>query len=217
MNHYKAVLFDLDGTLADSLEDIADAMNQTLKQFGYPVFPTPDYRYFVGTGLRNLVIKCLPEDKKADRYVDETLAVLMTEYGKNVLNKTVLYPGIPELLDVLKQKKYKLAVLSNKADILTQQIAQNLLSKWSFDIIMGVSDRFPRKPDPKSALYIAETLDIDKEQFLYLGDTGVDMQTANAAGMFPIGVTWGFRKKEELIDNGARLIIDKPQDLISRL
>ena len=213
MEQYKAALFDLDGTLVDSLEDIADAMNRTLRLFDYPDFPTDEYRYLVGNGLRNLVWKCLPEGKKEDQYVDETLAVMMKEYGGALLNKSALYPGISELLDFLTEKNYKLAVLSNKADVLTQEIAAKLLNKWPFELILGVTDRFPRKPDPTSALYISRQLNLKPDQFLYFGDTGVDMKTANAAGMFPVGVSWGFRSRDELIENGARLVIDKSQNL----
>jgi haloacid dehalogenase superfamily, subfamily IA, variant 1 with third motif having Dx(3-4)D or Dx(3-4)E len=217
MYPYEAIVFDLDGTLVDSLQDIADAMNRTLQHFGYPVFPTDTYRYFVGNGLRTLVWKSLPEDKKAEKYVDETLIVMMSEYGKTTVNKTVLYPGIPELLDASVQRGYKLAVLSNKADSLTQKIVAKLLNKWTFDIVLGASERFPRKPDPEAAIYISDQMNISANQFLYLGDTGVDMQTANAAGMYPVGVTWGFRAREELIENGAQLIIDKPEELIPKL
>ncbi|MCC8147132.1 MAG: HAD family hydrolase [Bacteroidales bacterium] len=216
-NNFSAVLFDLDGTLVDSLIDIADAMNRTLTHFGYPVFNYGAYKYFVGNGLRTLVYKCLPEDKKEDRYVNETLAVMMIEYGKSYSNKTVLYPGISGLLDELTSKGYKLAVLSNKADNLTQKIASILLRQWKFEIIMGATEQFPRKPSPDAALFIAEKLNVYPENIMYLGDTNADMQTANAAGMYAVGVTWGFRERKELEENGAREIIDHPKDLIPLL
>ncbi|GHS99929.1 phosphoglycolate phosphatase [Bacteroidia bacterium] len=217
MKHpFSAVLFDLDGTLIDSLYDIAHAMNHTLERFGYPVYPLEDYNYFVGNGLKNLVQKCLPEDKKEKIYVEETLAAMMEEYEQSCIHKTVLYDGIPELLDALTANHYKLAVLSNKADPLTQKIAKQLLSRWKFEIILGANDNFPRKPVPDAALFIANTMQIAPENILYLGDTNIDMQTAHAAGMYPVGVSWGFRPKKELEENGAKFIIDYPTDLLKK-
>lgn len=217
MHKFTALIFDLDGTLVDSLHDIADAMNRTLIRFGYPVYNYNDYRYFVGGGLRNLVIRCLPQADRTDRRVDELLGVMMDEYGQNYVKKTALYPGIPELLDLLTEKGYKMSILSNKADELTQKIVSSLLDRWKFDEVMGNSERFPRKPAPESALYIAKTMDVDPQAVLYLGDTDIDMQTAHAAGMYPVGVTWGFRSEEELIANGAERIIHHPADLFPLL
>ncbi|MDL2224314.1 HAD family hydrolase [Bacteroidales bacterium OttesenSCG-928-M06] len=215
--NFSAVIFDLDGTLADSLMDIADAMNRTLESFDYPTFNYEDYKYFVGNGLKTLVYRCLPENKKDDTSVEEVLSVLMKEYRKSYVDKTVLYPGIPELLDELTQKGYKLSVLSNKADSLTQKIAATLLDKWNFEIILGATEDFPRKPEPDAALFISQQMNILPENIFYLGDTDTDMQTANAAGMYAIGVTWGFRQRKELEENGAKLIIDHPMDLIKFL
>ena len=217
MHQFSAVLFDLDGTLANSLYDIADAMNRTLLRFDCSIYDYEAYRYFVGSGLRNLVIQCLPENRQGKKEVDEVLAVMMEEYGKSYVDKTVLYDGIPELLDALVAKKYKLAVLSNKADELTQKVADRLLTNWSFDIILGATERFPRKPAPDSALFVAGKLGVAPENILYLGDTNIDMQTANAAGMYAVGVTWGFRPRKELEENGAKMIIDLPPDLLKIL
>lgn len=217
MNKFSAVIFDLDGTLVDSIQDIADSMNRTLTHFGYKTYRYDEYKYFVGNGLMNLVAKCLPEDKRTESHIEEVLFVMMSKYRKNSVNKTVLYPGIPELLDHLSEKNYKMAVLSNKADVLTQDIAMQLLYKWNFEIILGASDFFPRKPNPQSALFIAEELHVQPENILYLGDTDTDMKTANAAGMYAVGVSWGFRERKELEENGAKLIIDKPEELIKAL
>lgn len=217
MCNFSGIIFDLDGTLADSLMDIGDAMNRTLAHFNYPTYTYNDYKYFVGNGLKNLVNKCLPADKKEEKYVEETLSVMMQEYGESYADKTILYPGIPELLDEFIIRKYKLAVLSNKADNLTQKIASHLLSNWPFEIIMGASELFPRKPDLIAALFIADKLNIQPQNMLYVGDTNTDMQTANSAGMYAVGVTWGFREKKELVENGAKIIIDHPMDLIKYL
>lgn len=210
---YQAVIFDLDGTLVDSLEDIADAMNQTLLRFDYPIHSYESYKYFVGNGLKNLVYQCIPIERRNELHVLECLDVMMEEYRKNYVSKTKLYDGIDDLLTFLKKQGFKLAILSNKVDELTQKIYKKLLYSWQFDFILGATDQFPRKPDPESALYIAKEINILPENILYIGDTGVDMQTARTAGMFSIGVTWGFRQRQELEENGAQLIINNPGEL----
>ncbi len=217
MNIVRAVIFDLDGTLVDSLVDIANAMNRTLMRFNYPTYDYDAYKYFVGNGLKTLVYQCLPDNKKEEEHVIECLGIMMEEYRKTVTEKTVPYPGIPELLDELSKLNIKMAILSNKADELTQKICSRLLNQWHFEIIMGASELFPRKPDPASALYIAETMDVIPKNITYIGDTNVDMKTANAAGMFAVGVTWGFRTREELEENGAKLIINHPTELLNYL
>ncbi|MDR0427892.1 MAG: HAD family hydrolase [Dysgonamonadaceae bacterium] len=217
MSNFSGVIFDLDGTLVDSLPDIADAMNRTLRYFGYPVYSYEEYKYMVGSGLKNLVYKALPEDKKGDRYINETLLLMMREYGKSYADKTVLYEGIPELLDALTLKGCKLSVLSNKADSLTQKIVSALFTGRKFEVILGASERFPRKPAPDAALFIAERMNIPPGNILYTGDTNIDMQTANAAGMYAVGVSWGFRKREELEESGAETIINHPMDLMELL
>jgi phosphoglycolate phosphatase len=217
MQNYKAVIFDLDGTLIDSLYDIADSMNSILFHNGYPTFDYEAYKHFVGNGLKNLVYNCLPEDKNNEENVVRCLSMMMDEYGRHYADKTHLYGGIAELLDELTGAGVKISILSNKADELTQKICKKLFNNWHFEIILGASDQFPRKPDPRSALYVARFMEIEPEEILYAGDTNVDMKTANAAGMFAVGVSWGFRSREELKDNNAQLIIDKPSELITKL
>ncbi len=215
MKNYQAVIFDLDGTLVDSLTDIADSMNNILLRFGYPTYSYEAYKYFVGNGLKNLVYNCLPEGEKTEEKATHCLSAMMEEYGKHYADKTHLYNGISELLDFLVLNKMKLAVLSNKADEITKKICNRLLSQWHFDIILGATENFPRKPAPNAALYISKQLNINTEKFLYLGDTNIDMKTANASGMFSVGVTWGFRTRQELQEGGAKMIIDFPTDLLS--
>jgi phosphoglycolate phosphatase len=210
----QAVIFDLDGTLADTLADIADTMNRTLREYGYPQHPYTAYKYFVGNGLKNLVNKSLPEQARTEEITDMCLNRMLADYEEHYIVKTRLYDGIPELLDALCPQDIKLAVLSNKADSITQKICAQLLSKWKFEIIMGANEQFPRKPDPASALYIARTMGVISENIFYLGDSNVDMRTANAAGFFAVGVSWGFRPKEELAESGAEKIIDKPSELL---
>lgn len=214
---YNAIIFDLDGTLIDSLHDIADSMNRVLTNKGLQTHGYDDYRYFIGNGLRVLVGRTLPEDVRTDKHISELYTALKEDYEKNCLQKTQLYPGIPELLDALQEKGYKMAILSNKADPFTKKIARKLLSKWPFQIVVGAKESIPRKPNPSGALIVSNHLKVSPENTFYVGDTSVDMKTACAAGMIPIGVSWGFRTKEELMEHGARAVIDKPIELLSLL
>ena len=211
--NFRAVIFDLDGTLADTLEDIADSMNRVLAGKGFPTHGYDAYRYYVGNGLQNLVIRSLPENARTDHMIALCHDRMIAEYHLNYINKTRLYDGIPELLDVLSSQRIKLAVLSNKADPLTQKICAVLLKNWTFEIVLGANDRFPRKPDPASALFVSKQMGVEPEHICYLGDSDVDMKTAVAAGFYPVGVSWGFRPKEELARNGAKQIIDEPIEL----
>lgn len=214
---YKAVIFDLDGTLINSLQDIADSMNRVLVSKGFSTHDYESYRYFVGKGLRNLVGCTLPEEQRTDENILGLYADLLEDYEKNCLKKTILYRGIPNLLDALKERGLKLAILSNKADAFTKKISGELLVQWPFGVILGAKDDLPRKPDPTGALLLSKSLGVSPAEILYVGDTSVDMMTAIAAGMFSVGVTWGFRTREELIKSGARAIIDKPLELLELL
>jgi len=212
--NFRAVIFDLDGTLANTLEDIADNMNRTLAENGFPTREYDAYRFYVGKGLKNLVSQCLPENARADSTITLCHDQMIEKYAENYINKTRLYDGIPKLLDALSARGIKIATLSNKADHLTQKICNTLLKNWKFEIIMGASDRFPRKPDPASALFVAAQLGVDPAQICYLGDSDIDMKTALAAGFYPVGAGWGFRPKKELIENGAKHVIDHPMELL---
>lgn len=214
---YKAVLFDLDGTLINSLHDIADSMNRVLERKGYQTHDYDAYRYFIGRGLYNLVSRTLPESEKTEQNIKNLYQELLREYEVNLLQKTILYRGIPELLDALVAKGIRLTILSNKADNFTKMIAAELLNAWPFEAVLGASEQVPRKPDPSGARMICEAIDLGPEAFLYLGDTSTDMQTAVAAGMYPVGVSWGFRTREELLENGAKTIIDTPMELMTLL
>ena len=215
--NFRAVIFDLDGTLADTLEDIADNMNHVLAGMGFPTKAYDAFRFFVGDGLKNLVARCLPEYARTNDVITACHDRMIARYHINYVNKTHLYNGIPELLDALSSQGMKMAVLSNKADPLTQKICAVLLKQWKFEIVLGATERFPRKPNPASALFIAGQMGVEPARICYLGDSDVDMKTAVAAGFYPIGVGWGFRPKEELIENGAKKIIDHPMELLTRM
>lgn len=214
---FKAVIFDLDGTLLDTLDDLSDSMNAVLSASSLPVHAAEAYKYFVGDGVRNLVKRALPEHLRDDLTIEKHLSEMQKEYGKRWADKTKPYEGIPELLDALKEKGVRLTILSNKVDEFTKLVVEKLLPGWKFDLVLGERKSVPKKPDPSGAFEIAKELDMPVGEFLYLGDTDVDMITANAAGMYAVGALWGFRKADELVNGGARILIPKPQTLLDLL
>jgi len=209
---YKAIIFDLDGTLINSIPDIADSMNETLLRYGYPQYSHNQYKYFVGNGIRRLVERCLPSESPAD--VEAVYRSMVEVYGNNCVNKTALYEGIPELLDGLTAKGIKMAILSNKTDSITQKVCDKLFGNRHFEMILGATENFPKKPNPESALFVAHRIYTSPEDIFYLGDTSIDMETACSAGFFPAGTSWGFRPKDELINSGAKFIADNPPDCL---
>ena len=211
---FKAVIFDLDGTLIDSIDDIGDSLNRVLANKHFPTHTNLAYRNFIGDGSRILIERALPEKYRKDAIVDACYKEYIEDYSQNYNVKTNLYNGIPQLLDSLSEKGLRLAVLSNKPDAITQNCAKTFLSAWDFDIVFGQRDSVPRKPNPQGAIETAEKMSILPLRFLYLGDTGIDMKTAVSAGMFPVGVLWGFRPLKELMENGARAVIDEPMALL---
>jgi len=211
---FKAVLFDLDGTLLDTLDDLADSMNAVLKQLGFPTHKTEAYKYFVGEGMVVLCQRALPDAYRDKTTIERCRRGMHEEYGKRWAIKTKPYVGIHELLDALTVRNIKIAVLSNKVDDFTKLTVARLLPKWHFDIITGHRRDVPRKPDPAGAIRIARQMELAPAKFVYLGDTAIDMKTAIAAGMYPVGALWGFRTKEELVKNGAKLIITRPIELL---
>lgn len=215
---FKAVLFDLDGTLFESLTDLGEAMNAVLNAWDFPTHPINAYRYFVGDGMKKLVTRTLPSDAANDPTVVETCLIQMkSEYGRRWHLHSKLYPGIPDLLDWLQDRKIPLCILSNKPADLTEAIQNRFLSRWQFALVRGATTQFPLKPDPAAALAIAAELNIAPEAFLYLGDTAVDMLTANGAGMYAIGCLWGFREATELQETGARILLSCPIHLLALL
>ena len=212
---FQAIIFDLDGTLLDTLRDLADSMNGVLSRFGFPVHELEKYRHFVGDGMENLVRRAIPDSAKTDpALVSHCLEMMRKAYGLNWKVKTRPYPGVPELLDALGERGVKMAVLSNKPDEFTQTTVDRFLSTRHFEAVVGARPQVPLKPDPSSALEIAKELKLSPARFAYLGDTATDMKTANAAGMFAVGALWGFRDAAELIAGGAAKLIEKPAELL---
>ena len=213
-----AVIFDLDGTLLDTIDDLADAMNHVLADNNFPEHPVEAYYRFIGNGMAKLVERALPASigSDASQVARYTEAFRLT-YENHWDQKSKPYPGIPELLDVLAADSVPMAVCSNKPDPFTQKCIARLLPDWRFALVLGHSERFPRKPDPMSTLHIAEQLGTPPARTWFVGDSGVDMQTARAAGAVAVGVLWGFRTEEELRDNGAQHIVATPGNLAGLL
>jgi phosphoglycolate phosphatase len=214
---HQAIIFDMDGTLLDTIEDIADSMNQVLSRFGFTGPNVEAYKTFVGDGVESLVKRVLPQESITEDLVLRCVAAMREEYGRRWHNKTRPYPGIPELLDALQKQNIPMAILSNKLQEFTQIMAAELLGRWFFKVVLGARPLIPKKPDPTAALEIAQLLQLPPGHILYLGDTGTDMKTAVAAGMVPLGVLWGFRTAEELTASGAKALLVKPLDLLSHL
>ena len=215
--HFKAILFDLDGTLLDTLEDLGNAANRVLDKYGFPTHTMADYRYFVGDGVVTLMNRALPKDKRNNDTIQICVKTFREEYGKNWNVKTRPYDGVPEMLDTLVTHGLKMAVLSNKPDEFTKLCVTEYLPKLAFDMVLGQHNSLPLKPDPAGALEIAKCLDVPPSNFIYLGDTAIDMKTAVSAGMFPIGALWGFRTGKELLESGARALIKRPQEILNLL
>ncbi len=212
---FKAALFDLDGTLLDTIEDLSDAMNSVLVSRGFPAHDLSAYRKFVGDGVVNLVKRSVPESKRNDAVLVSECAERMREiYAGNWNVKTRPYRGIPELLSRLSALDVKMAVLSNKPDDFVADMLAFFFKETRFDAAFGKRPASPLKPDPAAALEISGLLGIPPDVFLYLGDTDTDMLTARAAGMYPVGALWGFRSEQELRESGARRLVRDPLELV---
>jgi phosphoglycolate phosphatase len=213
----KAVVFDLDGTLLDTLEDIADAANKVLAEHNFPLHNTVDYRTFVGEGVNMLMTRAVPYQKNHIDTIDDCCKAFREIYKVHWNKKTKPYDGVAEMLDELTARKLPLAVLSNKPDDFTKKCVAELLHRWTFQMVQGSCSNIPYKPDPTGARHIADALGIPPANILYLGDTGTDMRTAVNAGMFPVGVLWGYRTREELQSHGAKALIEQPRELLTLL
>jgi phosphoglycolate phosphatase len=211
---FKGVIFDLDGTLVNSLEDIADAMNKVLQKLDFPTHNYEQYQYFIGNGLRNLVSKSLPEIHQDESQIDYCYQLMVDEYRNNCTNQTKPYDGIIELLNYLANENIKLGVLSNKSDELTKKIVAALFPN-RFESVLGLSVEALKKPNPSEAISITNSWEFRPEEIIFVGDSGIDMQTATNANMKALGVAWGYRPKKELIAEGAEVVINHPSDLIA--
>lgn len=215
--NYKAVLFDLDGTLLNTLDDLADSMNTVLSKMNLPQHNVEEYKHFIGNGIFNLAKNTLPTKMQTEDIINQCVASMREEYNLRITAKTKPYPEIPKLLDSLIEMGIKVCILTNKPDPAAKHIVSLLLNKWTFDSVFGDRPGVSKKPDPAVALQISKSLGILPQQFLYLGDSGVDMETANNAGMFAVGALWGYRDEDELKQNGAKVLIKNPLELLNLL
>lgn len=212
----KACIFDLDGTLTDSVKSLAYSANLTLKDLGYEPQPEECFKLFAGDGRKVLLERVLKASgDEALVHLEEAIKIYDGYFSKNSMYEVKPYAGILETLQSLKEKGMHLAVLSNKPHKEAVKVVETIFGTEMFEIIRGQQEGIERKPSPVGALMIAEQLKVKTEECLYIGDTNTDMQTGNSAGMNTVGVTWGFRERKELEDNHARYIIDIPQELVA--
>ncbi len=211
---YKTVIFDLDGTLLYTLEDLADSLNAALAALGFPPRPLDYFNTAVGDGAETMVLRCLPESERDADTLRRATERTLEEYHRRWNVKTRPYPGVPEMLDALTAAGVQKCILSNKPDASTQKVVAELLSHWNFDVVRGARSDTPVKPNPQSAIETAVQCGVAPADCLYVGDTDTDMRTAIAAGMFALGVTWGFRSADELRENGAAALVDHPLEIV---
>ena len=209
---FDAILFDLDGTLADTLDDIAASVNWALERNALDPHPPDAYRELVGEGVGRLVERAIPAGRQ-DLHA-AVLEDLRAHYTEHMLDRTAPYPGIPELLDEIAGRGLPMAILSNKPEPATRWMVDRLFSAWPFAHVAGEMPGMPHKPDPRPATEIARRLGVDPGRILYLGDTRTDMETAVAAGMFGVGALWGFRDETELRAHGAAEVVQHPRDVV---
>lgn len=210
-----AVIFDLDGTLLNTLGDLRAATNHALEVRGLPPHSMEEIRQFIGNGIRLLICRAMPEGTP-EAEIDAALDDFKAYYAAHIHDRTVPYDGIPQLLTALRKRGIKVAVLSNKIDSASQQLIEYFFSGKT-DVVFGEHVGVPRKPDPTSCRMVMQQLGVQPEQVLYVGDSGTDMQTAKNAGLYAVGVTWGFRSKEVLLKNGADVLVHRPEQILQIL
>ncbi len=211
---YKCCIFDLDGTLLNTVHALTKTMNLTLAHFGLEPVTEEDTKLFVGDGYKNFVNRAFRHRGAAEELIAKAYPVYVDYFQDNCLYQVDAYDGIRELLKYLKEHRVKLAVVSNKGQAQATENIEYVFGKGYFDLILGEREGIPRKPDPAGPLYAARTLGAVPAECLYLGDTNTDMRTGAAAGMDTVGVTWGFRTREELEAFSPRYIVDDPLEIL---
>ena len=210
---FDGVIFDLDGTLLNSIEDIGTAANNVLEELEKPIHPISDYQYLVGDGVTVLFQRALPETLENQSLMARCVELFEAAYSLEWNKRSKPYNGIDRLLDSLLEARVRIGVLSNKPEAFTKKCSSHFFPNVPFDLVVGHSTKFPRKPDPSSARWMAEQWNIDSSRIAYVGDTNTDMKTAVGAGFFAIGVTWGFRPESELREHGAQQLVHSAQEL----
>lgn len=214
---YRLLIWDLDGTLLDTLEDLASSMNRVLQRMGFPIHPAREYRYFVGDGMEVLARRVLPEDRQTERDIQLCKKAMLQEYSTSWKEKTKPYPGIMDLLEDLTASGVQMAVFSNKPHSFTTQMVEYFFPGDLFTPVLGVGGEIPKKPNPFGVQKILHRLQVRPEEAIFIGDTRTDMETAVNAGLCPIGVLWGFREEKELLEFGAYSLLQHPRGLLPLL
>ena len=212
----KGIIFDLDGTLLDTLEDIADSANEALVASGFEPHPLNEYRFFVGNGVENLVKMMLPKDTQ-QQVIDRVIDGFQQAYNRNYANKCQPYPGIMSLIDELIKRGYKMGVCSNKPDAFTQVMVDLYFKDVDFVAVTGERKDLPRKPNAAMVHFILDKMDLGTVECLFIGDSDVDVKTANNAGLKSVGVEWGFRPIQELIDANVTYTVSHPKEILDLL
>lgn len=209
---YSTYIFDLDGTLLDTLLDLANAVNFAMRAKGYPERTTEEVRSFIGNGIKVLIKRSVPENTSEKDYA-EALEIFTKYYLEHIADNTKPYDGITQVVETLRSNGCKVAVLSNKAHVAAQAVVKDFFGDI-FDVVVGKMDEFPSKPEPDSLFYTIKTLGVKPEDCVYIGDSDVDVLTAHNAGLPCIGVTWGNRDEDVLVASGAEYIARTPNEIL---
>lgn len=213
----KAVIFDLDGTLLDTLADLANSANRVLAGNRFPTHPLADYKRFVGDGSKMLITRALPEDKRVPEIIDASLEAFVADYGQHWDKATQPYDGIVDLVAALQKSTMPMGVVTNKPHRFTSAMMAHFFNGYPFYPILGQQDHIPKKPHPHQARVAADKMGVAPSHCIFLGDSAVDMETAKSAGMHPVGAAWGFRSKQELLTAGAIRVLNHPLELLEML
>jgi len=214
MQHVKLVVFDLDGTILNTISDLAHSANYALKHCGFPVHSIDTYKFFVGNGINRLLERCLPENQKTEQNIARLKDFLLSYYDAHNTDYTEPYNGVCDLLSTLQSEGLQLAIASNKPQSATEKLIRHYFPDIIFAAVFGQREGVPIKPDPTIVYNILEIAGVSPEETLYIGDSGVDMETASNCGATSIGVTWGFRPRKELENSGAHFIVDTTEEII---
>ena len=211
----KAVIFDLDGTLLNTYEDLANAVNFALEQNGLPTHMAEKYKIFAGNGTDMMITRALPLDKRNEEMLDKVRKLYFEYYNAHSGECTKPYDGIIDMLSELKSRGFKLAVVSNKIDFMTRAVVKEYFGDTMFDFVTGQCDGIIPKPDPSMVYKVMEQFGVTADECIFVGDSGVDAETGKNANMFTVGVLWGFRDKKELLECGASTVISKADELLN--